>query len=80
MSNINLIYYLIAGGIFGTLAVPFTNGNTDFGTQFVGMFSVVTFSFVLSYLVFVAMKLTIGLRISREAEKLNVSLRKVLTE
>ena len=57
-------------GIFGTLVVPFTNSETTFGTQFVGMFSVVTFSFVLSYLVFVAMKLTIGLRISREAEKL----------
>ena len=57
-------------GIFGTLAVPFTNGNTDFGTQFVGMFSVVVFSFVLSYLTFTAMKATIGLRISKEAEKL----------
>jgi len=57
-------------GIFGTLVVPFTNGNTDFGTQFVGMFSVVTFSFVLSYITFTAMKATIGLRISKEAEKL----------
>ena len=57
-------------GIFGTLVVPFTNGNTDFGTQFVGMFSVVVFSFVLSYLTFIAMKATIGLRISKEAEKL----------
>ena len=57
-------------GIFGTLAVPFTNGNTDFGTQFVGMFSVVVFSFVLSYLTFTAMKATIGLRISKEAERL----------
>ncbi len=57
-------------GIFGTLVVPFTNGNTDFGTQFVGMFSVVAFSFVLSYITFTAMKATIGLRISKEAEKL----------
>ena len=57
-------------GIFGTLIVPFTNGNTNFVTQFVGMLSVVAFSFVLSYLAFVAMKTTIGLRISKEAEKL----------
>ena len=57
-------------GIFGTLVVPFTNGNTTFGTQFVGMFSVVVFSFVLSYLTFIAMKATVGLRISKEAEKL----------
>ena len=57
-------------GIFGTLIVPFTNGNTNFVTQFVGMLSVVVFSFVLSYLAFIAMKTTIGLRISKEAEKL----------
>ena len=57
-------------GIFGTLIVPFTNSDTTFVTQFIGMFSVVAFSFVLSYLVFIAMKATVGLRISKEAEKL----------
>ncbi len=57
-------------GIFGTLVVPFTNSETTLVTQFIGMFSVVAFSFVLSYLVFIAMKATVGLRISKEAEKL----------
>ena len=57
-------------GIFGTLVVPFTNSDTSLGTQFVGTLSVVLFSFVLSYLVFMAMKVTIGLRISKAAEKL----------
>ncbi len=57
-------------GIFGTLVVPLTNGDTSFGTQFVGTISVVAFSFILSYLVFVALKSTIGLRISKAAEKL----------
>ena len=57
-------------GIFGTLVVPFTNSDTTFVTQFIGMFSVVAFSFVLSYLAFIAMKSTVGLRISKEAEKL----------
>ena len=57
-------------GIFGTLIVPFTNGDTSFGTQFVGTLSVVAFSFILSYGVFLALKSTIGLRISKEAEKL----------
>ena len=57
-------------GIFGTLVVPFTNGDTSFGTQFMGTISVVLFSFVLSYLVFVALKQTTGLRISKAAEKL----------
>ena len=57
-------------GVFGTLVVPFTNGDTSFGTQFVGTISVVLFSFVLSYIVFVALKQTTGLRISKAAEKL----------
>jgi len=57
-------------GIFGTLVVPLSNGDTSFGTQFVGVISVVVFSFVLSYIVFSALKSTIGLRISKEAERL----------
>ncbi len=57
-------------GIFGTLVVPFTNADTSFGTQFVGTISVVLFSFVLSYIVFAALKQTTGLRISKAAEKL----------
>ena len=57
-------------GIFGTLVVPFTNANTSFGTQFIGTISVVAFSFILSYGVFIALKSTIGLRISKAAEKL----------
>ncbi len=57
-------------GIFGTLVVPLTNNSTNFGTQITGVISVCTFSFVLSYFVFYAMKMTIGLRISRAAEKL----------
>ncbi len=57
-------------GIFGTLIVPATNSETSFGTQFIGTLSVVLFSFVLSYAVFVALKATIGLRVSKEAERL----------
>ncbi len=57
-------------GIFGTLIVPATNIETSFGTQFIGTLSVVLFSFVLSYAVFVALKATIGLRVSKEAERL----------
>jgi len=57
-------------GIFGTLVVPLSNSDASFGTQFVGVISVVTFSFVLSYATFSALKATIGLRISKEAERL----------
>ena len=57
-------------GIFGTLAVPMSNPDTNFGIQLVGVISVCIFSFVLSYIVFKILKQTIGLRISKEAEKL----------
>jgi len=57
-------------GIFGTLVVPLSNSATSFGTQFVGTLSVTVFSFALSYLVFLALKATVGLRISKAAEKL----------
>ena len=57
-------------GIFGTLVVPVSNGDTSFGTQLVGTLSVCIFSFILSYIVFTAMKATIGLRISKAAEKM----------
>ena len=57
-------------GIFGTLVVPLSNGDTNFGTQFIGVLSVCIFSFVLSYITFKTLKGTIGLRISKSAEKL----------
>jgi len=57
-------------GIFGTLIVPLSNSETSFGTQFIGVISVVAFSFVLSYIAFSLLKSTIGLRISAAAEKL----------
>ena len=57
-------------GIFGTLVVPLSNSETSFGTQLIGVASVCIFSFVLSYATFKILKATVGLRISREAERL----------
>ena len=57
-------------GIFGTLVVPFSNRDTSFGTQLTGTLSVCIFSFVLSYIAFSLMKATVGLRISKAAEKM----------
>lgn len=55
-------------GVFGTLVTPLSNSNTSFGTQIIGVVSVVIFSFVSSYIVFRGLKATIGLRISKSAE------------
>ena len=57
-------------GIFGTLVVPLTNADTSFGTQLIGVISVCVFSFVLSWITFSTLKSTVGLRISKAAEKL----------
>ena len=60
----------LVAGVWGTLAVPFTNTEVGFGSQFLGTISVVVFVFVVSYIVWSIMKMTIGIRISKEAERL----------
>jgi len=57
-------------GVFGTLVVPVSNPDTSFGTQLIGTASVCAFSFALSFALFTALKSTVGLRISKAAEKL----------
>ena len=56
-------------GIWGTLAVPITNAETSFSTQFLGVISVVGFMFLSSLVIWNIMKLTMGIRISDEAQK-----------
>ena len=57
-------------GIWGTLVVPFTNPDASYGIQLLGVFSVCLFVFIASYIVIYLLKITMGLRISEEAEKL----------
>ena len=56
-------------GIWGTLAVPITNAETSFANQFLGVISVVGFMFISSLVIWNIMKLTMGIRISDEAQK-----------
>jgi len=55
-------------GIWGTLAVPLTNSDASFSAQLIGVLSINIFVFVVSYIVFSAMKATFGIRLSKEAE------------
>ncbi len=57
-------------GIWGTMAVPITNGDESisFLTQFVGVISIGAFVTVTSALVWYALKLTIGIRLTPEDE------------
>ena len=55
-------------GIWGTLAVPITNPDTNFGAQLLGVISINAFVFIVSLIVWAIMKNTIGIRLSKEGE------------
>ncbi len=55
-------------GIWGTLAVPITNPDTNFGAQLLGVVSINAFVFIVSLIVWAIMKNTIGIRLSKEGE------------
>ena len=59
--------HLIAG-IWGTLAVALTNGDASFGTQVIGIVTVGAFTFVVSWIVWTVLKVTMGIRVSEEEE------------
>ncbi len=59
--------HLIAG-IWGTLAVALTNSDASFGTQLFGIVTVGVFTFVVSWIVWSILKVTIGIRVSEEEE------------
>ena len=57
-------------GIFGTLAVPLSNADASFGSQLYGILWVNIFVFIVAFVIWYLMKMTCGIRISEEAEKL----------
>ena len=57
-------------GIFGTLAVPLSNADASFGSQLYGIIWVNIFVFIVAFVIWYLMKMTFGIRISDEAEKL----------
>ena len=61
-------------GIWGTLAVPLTNPDTSFSSQLIGVLSINVFVFVVSYIVWTIMKKTMGIRLSKQGEKLGTDV------
>ena len=57
-------------GIWGTLAVPMSNSDTNFSSQFIGVLAVTIFVFVVSLIVWKILAATTGIRISKDAERL----------
>ena len=53
-------------GLWGTMAVPLTNSDANFGTQFIGMALICGFMFAASLVVFLILKAVMGVRVSDE--------------
>ena len=56
-------------GIWGTLVVPLTNPDASFSGQLLGVIAINVFVFVVSFTIWSIMKTTIGIRLSKDAEK-----------
>ena len=57
-----------SAGVWGVLAVAFF-GNGDLGPQVIGVIAIIAWTFVTSFIVFKAIDLTIGMRVSPEEER-----------
>ena len=62
----------LACGIWGTLAVPIANPETDLGTQVMGILSVCVFSLAATAILWLAIKKGIGLRLSQAEEAIGI--------
>jgi len=63
-----------ACGIWGILAVPLSDAETTFGGQIVGMLVIFVWVFVTSLIVWMILKVTMGIRVSEEEEYEGVDL------
>ncbi len=67
-------------GIWGTMAVPLTNGDATYMAQFIGVLSYAGFAIVASTIVWTVLKMTIGIRVSEEDEFLGLDKAEVGVE
>jgi len=58
----------LVAGIWGTLAVPLSNGDASFDTQFIGVLAYGVFTFVASLIIWSILKAVIGIRLTDEDE------------
>jgi ammonium transporter, Amt family len=70
----------LLSGIWGTLIVPLTNSGTSYITQIVGIVSIGIFVLVVSSVIWLALKYTIGLRVTEEEEALGLDKTEVGVE
>ena len=58
----------LVAGVWGTIIVPATNPDTSFVTQIIGVVAIGAFTFVVSLVIWLILKATMGIRVDREAE------------
>jgi len=58
----------LVAGIFGTLAVAFTNPDVSFMPQLIGVVAIGAFTVLASAIVWILLKVTIGIRVSAQDE------------
>jgi ammonium transporter, Amt family len=61
-------------GMWGLLAVPLTNSDATYGAQFLGLFTILGFVFVAAFIVWLVIKLIMGIRVSEEEEHEGVDI------
>jgi Amt family ammonium transporter len=61
-------------GMWGLLAVPFSNGDASFGAQLYGLGVIFAWTFVASFIVWLVIKMIMGIRVSEEEEYEGVDL------
>lgn len=62
----------LVGGIWGTMAVPFSNPDANFVTQGIGVVAYGVFGFIASVITWSLIKVIMGLRISEEMEEMGI--------
>ncbi|OQX36724.1 MAG: ammonium transporter [Candidatus Sedimenticola endophacoides] len=55
-------------GMWGLLAVPFSNEEATFGAQLTGLLVILGWTFAASFLVWLVIKVSVGIRVSEEEE------------
>ncbi len=61
-------------GMWGLLAVPLSNGDTSFGSQLLGLGVIFAWTFIASFIVWMIIKVVMGIRVSEEEEYEGVDL------
>ena len=64
----------LVAGIWGTLIVPFTNADTSYGTQIIGILAFGIFTVIATSIVWSVLKVSVGIRASEEDEEYGLDL------